>query len=42
MESIKVQYIPDETQLEEIFNKLKQEITMNESVLNKLPIEAQA
>ena len=42
MESIKVQYIPDETQLEEIFNKLKQAITMNESVLNKLPIEAQA
>jgi len=33
MESIKVQYIPDETQLQGIFNKLKQEILMHEWVL---------
>ncbi len=41
MESIKVQYVPDETQLQEIFTKIKQQIIMNKWVLNKVPFETQ-
>ncbi|KKO19273.1 MAG: MBL fold metallo-hydrolase [Candidatus Brocadia sp.] len=38
MKSIKVQYVPDEAQLQEIFNLVKQEILMREWVFNKPPI----
>ncbi|MDN3515469.1 MAG: FprA family A-type flavoprotein [Candidatus Brocadia sp.] len=41
MESIKVQYIPDETQLQELFKKVKQEILLHEWVVNKFPSETQ-
>ena len=38
MESRKIQYVTDETQLQEIFNQVKQEILMREWVCHKPPV----